>query len=279
MLRQLPFVVSAHAKDIWTTPSWEIAEKIADAQWVTTCTAVGAAHLRACAAPRDAARVHLNYHGIDLDCFARPDRRIAERDGSDPAHPAILLSVGRLVAKKGYDDLLRALALLPDGLHWRFVHVGGGPLKRRLIRLAKQLGIDARIDWLGRQAQTEVLARLRTADLFVLASRIADDGDRDGLPNVLMEAQSQDVACVATRVAGIPELITDGVTGRLVEPRDTAALRDAIADLIIDTHARVRLGTAGAAWLRERFAMTAGHDAIAGALRGALFTPAGARRP
>src|SRR3546814_17200132 len=93
-----------------------------------------------------------------------------------------------------------------------------------LERQATTLGLADRIDWHGPAAQAEVLARYRAADLFALASRVARDGDRDGLPNVLVEAQSQGLACLATRVAAIPELVDDGVTGVLVPPDNPAAL-------------------------------------------------------
>ena len=128
----------------------------------------------------------------------------------------VLLSVGRAVPKKGYDDLLAALALLPADLAWRFVHIGGGGLAAELRSRAESLGLAPRIEWRGALPQPEVLAAYRRADLFVLAAKVAGDGDRDGLPNVLMEAQSQRLACVATEVSGIPELIEDGATGLLV---------------------------------------------------------------
>jgi glycosyltransferase involved in cell wall biosynthesis len=279
-MRGLPFAISAHAKDIWTSPDWEIAEKIADAAWLTTCTAAGAARLRACARTGSASagdKVHLNYHGLDLERFAPPANApdtaaVPPRDGSDRARPAVIVSVGRLVAKKGYDDLLTALAALPDGCEWRLIHIGGGPLKDRLADLAMSLGIAERIDWRGRRAQDMVLDALRAADLFVLASRVADDGDRDGLPNVLMEAQSQRLACVATNVSGIPELIVDGVTGLLVPARDTAAIATAIAALVRDPLLRERLGAAAAERLAAHFSMNAGLNALDADLR-ATFTP------
>jgi glycosyltransferase involved in cell wall biosynthesis len=99
------------------------------------------------------------------------------------------------------------------------------------------------------------LREYRAADLFVLACRIARDGDRDGLPNVLMEAQSQSVACLATRVASIPELIDDRVTGVLVDPESPVQLADALRDLIADPEQRRRLGRAGQMRLAARFGM------------------------
>jgi len=258
----LPFAISAHAKDIWTTPDWEKREKIADAEWLTTCTAHAAAHLRQLLGDGDDARkVHLHYHGLDLKRFASPPARRVASAGT--TEPLALASVGRLVEKKGYDDLLAALALLPANLSWRLTHIGGGPLGKRLKAQAERLGIADRIDWRGRQAQAVVLEVLRSADLFVLASKIADDGDRDGLPNVLMEAQSQSVPCIATAVSAIPELIEDGVTGRLVAPGDPTALAAAIAELAGDVGLRQRLAERALAKLQTTFGMAGGHDAVA----------------
>jgi len=255
MIAGLPWSCSAHAKDIWTSPEWELTEKLADCDWLVTCTATNRDHL-ATLAP--AGRVSLAYHGLDLARFPPTDGARPPRDGSDPNDPVVLLSVGRAVVKKGYDDLIAALASLPDDLHWRLVHIGDGPLHETLERAVRAAGLDGRVDWLGAQPQDVVLRNYRAADLFVLASRIADDGDRDGLPNVLMEAQSQGLAVLATRVSAVPELIEDGVTGCLVEPRDRAALGAALAALIGDPARRARLGAAGEARVRERFAMRDG---------------------
>ena len=259
LLRGLPWSVSAHAKDIWTISDWEKREKLAAAEWAVTCTAEGHRHLAALAPAPD--RVALCYHGIDLGRFPPPSRREVERDGSDAARPVVLLSVGRAVPKKGYDDLLAALALLPPGLAWRFVHVGGGGLRRRLQQQARRLGIESRIEWHGARPQPEVLAAYRDADLFVLAAKIGRDGDRDGLPNVLVEAQSQGLACVATRLPGIAELILDGRSGLLVPPGDRRALAAALAALIRDPVRRRRLAAAGMARVAREFDM---HDGIEG---------------
>jgi len=253
LLLDLPWSVSAHAKDIWTTPEWEKREKLADSRWAVSCTAGNVAHLQALAPP---GKVELLYHGLDLERFPAAQRR--------PAHnPAIILSVGRAVPKKGFDDLLRALALLPRERAWRFVHVGGGTLRKTLRKLAVKLGIAERVIWAGAQPQQEVLRRYRDADLFVLASRIARDGDRDGLPNVLMEAQSQGVPCVATAVSAIPELVEHGATGLLVPPGDPPALAAAIDSLLADPARARALGRAGEERVRERFGHGANLDRLA----------------
>jgi glycosyltransferase involved in cell wall biosynthesis len=271
LLRGLPWTVSAHAKDIWTTPDWEKREKLHSCRWLVTCTATGASHLAALAPP---GRVSLVYHGIDLARFPASVARQGPHqgppgDGSDPGRPVTILSVGRAVPKKGYDDLLAALALLPAGLHWRFVHIGGGALLPELRRQAEQLGLSDRIDWRGAKPQEAVLASYREADIFVLASRIAADGDRDGLPNVLMEAQSQGLACLATTTSGIGELIEDDVTGRLVTPQDPAALAAALAQLIAEPERRDALGGAGEQRVRRDFAMEPGIAHLAAKFAGA----------
>jgi glycosyltransferase involved in cell wall biosynthesis len=250
IMRELEWSVSAHAKDIWTIPDWEKREKLQSASWAVTCTEAGHQHL-AGLAPNG--RVALCYHGLSLDRFPPPPPRADAGDGSDSARPVVLLSVGRAVAKKGYDDLLAALALLQRNLHWRLVHIGGGGLTGKLKRQAARLGLADRIEWRGARPQPEVLGAHREADLFVLAAKIAPDGDRDGLPNVLLEAQSQRLACVATSISGIPELIENGRTGLLMPPGDRQALANALAALIADPARRARLGAAGEARVRAEF--------------------------
>ena len=264
MLTGKPWSVSAHAKDVWTTPDWEITEKLGDCRWATTCNE--AAHLRLRAAiPTDHRQDHvaLLYHGIDLDRFPPSARPHAPRDGADATAPVRLLSVGRAVAKKGYDDLLDALALLPAALQWRLVHIGGGDALKPLRASAARLGLADRIEWRGAQAQQVVLQAYREADVFVLASRIADDGDRDGLPNVLLEAQSQALPVVATDVAGIPELIVHEQTGLLAPQRTPQALADGLQRLIVDASLRQRLGDAGQRRIVEDFAQELWIDRLA----------------
>jgi len=262
IMRGAPWSFSAHAKDIWTIPAWEKREKLGSAHWAVTCTETGRRHLAELAP--SPGTVALCYHGLDLDRFAPPGPRDAGGDGSDPARPVTLLSVGRAVEKKGYDDLIDALALLPPDLAWRLVHIGGGALAKRLERQAARLGLAPRIDWRGARPQPEVLAAYREADLFVLAAKIGRDSDRDGLPNVLMEAQSQRLACVATQLPGIAELIEDGGTGVLVPPGEPPALAAALDALIRDPGRRIRLGIAGEARVRRVFAMDGGIAVLAG---------------
>ena len=260
-IRGLVWSGSAHAKDIWTTPEWDLREKLASCEWLVTCTGTNREYLDTLA---PAGRVELVYHGLDLDRFPmRPGSRLT-RDGSASDQPVQILSVGRLVEKKGTDVLLDALALLPTALHWRLVHVGGGPLREALAQRARSLGIADRISWRGAMTQDQLLVEYGAADLFALASRIAHDGDRDGLPNVLMEAQSQGLPCVATDVSAIHELINDGATGVLVEPESPSTLASALATLIADPARRRVLGEAGRTRVATEFGMQSNLARLAG---------------
>ncbi|GIT87624.1 glycosyltransferase family 4 protein [Roseobacter sp. OBYS 0001] len=264
ILTGLPWSFSAHAKDIWTSPDWELREKLSaqsfGAQFGATCTAFGAEHLRGLADRTD--RVDLVYHGLDLTRFPDPPDRKARK----PDAPLALMSVGRLVEKKGFDRLIEALALLPDTLHWHWTHIGGGTLKDQMQDLAAAKGVADRITWRGACDQPEVIAEMRTSDLFVLPSRIAADGDRDGLPNVLMEAASQKLPILATPVSAIPEFIDTGVHGILVDDAP-----DSLAQAIRDFAARQDKGRAfaDAAYVRLRteFQMQPGINQLTKRLR------------
>lgn len=250
----LPWSMSAHAKDIWTSPDWEVREKLTEAEWTVTCTAFNTAHLRTLAGSDR--NIDLLYHGLDLSRFPDPGD-VAITDSMTDA-PVRLISVGRAVEKKGYVHLLDALALLPSDLDWTFTHIGGGPLLSALQDHATKLGLDSRIEWLGPRPQHEVLEAYRASDVFVLASKITDDGDRDGLPNVLMEAQSQRLPVIATDVSAIPEIIKDSVNGRLVPAEDAYALSAVIAELVRDGDARRTLGAKGREIVETEFSHDTG---------------------
>ena len=256
LIRGLGWSFSAHAKDIWTSPEWELRVKLADAAWGVTCTQANLDYLRSLSpAP---GKVHLVYHGLDFSRFPAPPVR---QPGTGDR--VTIVSVGRAVEKKGYSDLLKALASLRDEPRWRFEHAGGGPLAARLKVQAEKLGIAARIAWHGAQNRGFIFDLLGRADLFVLPSRLAASGDRDGLPNVLMEAQAFGVPVLSTDVSGIPELVSHDETGLLVPQRDPAALAGALKLLISDAQLRRRLGNAGAQNVRQKFSSEPGINFVA----------------
>ena len=241
-LVKLPWSCSAHAKDIWTSPHWDLSEKLADLEWLVTCTQANVDFLRGLA--NDTEKVSLLYHGLDLTRFPEPSGSSAA-DGKDADQPVTLISVGRAVNKKGYDILLNALARLDDTLNWRLIHIGGGPLLEQLKTQARELAIDNHIAWLGAQNFESVIKNYQSADLFVLASRIDKDGDRDGLPNVLMEAMSQGLPCLATNISGIPEILSNRENGIMVAPENPEQLTAALSELIQSPDLRKQLGKSG----------------------------------
>jgi glycosyltransferase involved in cell wall biosynthesis len=268
ILRGLTWSFSAHAKDIWTTPDWEKAEKIADAAWGVTCTMDGLAELGRLSDRKDAVR--LVYHGLDLTRFppAPVDRQ--PNRGKTPDTVVELITIGRAVEKKGFDDLIAALALLPTELNWHLTHIGGGEHLSRLMQQATLAGLSSRISWLGAQTQSVVIEKLRAADIFILPSKEAASGDRDGLPNVVMEAASQALPIIATDFAGIPEFVRHDVEGLLCQPSDLPALSAHLAKLITHPVLRERLGQAALVRLKTSFSTRNGIKKIYAALQASL---------
>lgn len=255
IMRGLPWSFSAHAKDIWTSPDWEISEKLSSqhhgAAFGATCTGFGARHLQQMS--DDPSRIDLIYHGLDLARFPAPPTREWRAAGD----PLKLMSVGRLVEKKGFDRLIAAMALLPQDLDWHWTHIGGGGLNDLLQDMAKDAGIAQRITWRGACDQPEVIAAMRASDLFVLPSRVAADGDRDGLPNVLMEAASQLLPILSTPVSAIPEFIDSGTHG-LLSKDDPKALAEAILSLAQNPKMAQDMAEAALVRLRRDFGMDPG---------------------
>jgi glycosyltransferase involved in cell wall biosynthesis len=262
--------LAGHAKDVWTTPDWELRRKLGDARFTVTCTAAGRARLDALRA----GQVELVYHGLDRRLFTAPPCVGSTRDGRDPADPVRLLAVGRFQPKKGYATLLDAVARARGAL--RLTVVGYGPLEAALRARAQALGLADRVTWVGALDQPAVRACYRASDLFLHASEVAPDGDRDGLPNVVVEALSQGLPVVATRAAAIAELVVDGVHGRLVPSEDAGALAGAIESLARDPAARHRMGVAGIARVAAGWDVDTAADRLAELLRATRPAAAGA---
>jgi glycosyltransferase involved in cell wall biosynthesis len=256
-MRGLPLSLSAHAKDIWTTPAWDLRRKLREARLSVACTAAGRDRLRALAPD---ARLELVHHGVDRALFAPPAAFGSARDGRNPADPVRLLAVGRFHPKKGFDLLLDAFSRVT--CHVTLTLVGYGPLEPALRARAEGLGVGPRVTWTGPLDQPAVRARYRASDLLVLAPRVAADDDRDGLPNVVVEALSQGVPVVATRVGAIAEAVEDGVHGRLVPPGNPGALAAAIEALAGDPGTRHRFGEAGIRRVARDFDLEASIDRL-----------------
>ncbi len=217
---------TAHAKDIYLTPADELARKIAGATCVLTCTGYNQKHLAELAG--GGTPVRLAYHGVDVSRFSAVGRTAREGSGVP-----LILSVGRYCEKKGFPDLIRACRLLKDAGH-RFLCriVGYGELEERLRETIAELEVGGCVELAGRLTQDEVAALYRRASLFVLPSFITEDGDRDGIPNVLIEAMMSGVPVISTNVSGIAELVEHQRNGLLVTPRSEREIAAAISLLL-----------------------------------------------
>jgi colanic acid/amylovoran biosynthesis glycosyltransferase len=224
-LAGVTYSLTAHAKDIFHSEvdADELRRKLADADSVVTVSRYNLQHLRDTFGA-DAARVRLVYNGLDLDEFGY----------SEPLdRPPVIAAVGRLVEKKGFDDLLTAVALLREqDRPVRLELVGTGLLEDALAAQVVELGLQDVVTLHGALPQEEVRRIVRGAAVFAAPCVVAEDGNRDGLPTVVLEAMALGTPCVATPVTGIPEVVTDGVTGLLVPERDPAALAAALARVL-----------------------------------------------
>lgn len=242
------FSVSAHARDLFTAEAVLMNRKMREAEFVAVCTRAGLEQLRRQHPVSSAGRLHLIYHGVDV-VELMPLPRIEPSD-----EPPLILSVGRLVEKKGFPILLRAAAMLRrEGIDFRLRIVGTGPDEPDLRRLTSGLALEDCVQFDGAIAHEKLIPLFRTADLFVLASVVASDGDRDGLPNVLLEALALGVPVVSTRVSAIPELIEHEETGLLANPGDPADLAAQMERLLFDEELRARVIERGRLEVVTRF--------------------------
>ncbi|HEX6492109.1 MAG TPA: glycosyltransferase [Candidatus Dormibacteraeota bacterium] len=236
----LPFTFTAHARDLYQIPEPALRGRAREARAVVTCCRVNADHIRGVVG-EDGPPVELIHHGVDLATF-RPAAVRAEH-----AVPEVV-SVGRLVEKKGFDDLLRAVALLRDrGVRLHCEIHGDGPCRAELEALRDRLGLAGVVDLPGARTQAELLGVYQRADVFALTPRVMDDGDRDGIPNVLVEAMACGVPVVSTRSGGVEELVTAGADGLLAPAGDVDAIAARLEELLVDPGLRRRLGDAAAA--------------------------------
>jgi glycosyltransferase involved in cell wall biosynthesis len=248
----ISFSFTAHAKDLYLTPKRIVRRRSRAATFVATCTGYNARYLRDLIGTDERKKIQLVYHGIDLSMFAAQDIPSGAAPAAESAYR--LLSVGRLVPKKGHEHLIAACAKLRDaGYEIRCRIVGGGPLQADLTAQIARLRLENVVSLEGSMTHAELIGLYRQADLFALAPRITDDGDRDGIPNVIAEAIAAGVPVVSTDVSGIPELVRHERTGLLVPPNDSTALATAIARLIASPELANSLAASARTLLEEDF--------------------------
>lgn len=248
-LTGIPFSFTAHAKDIYLpklNPFGLLATKIEQARFVATCTDANRVYMQQLCP--QAKHIHTIYHGLDTHFFAPPLTPVT------PSRPTIL-SIGRFVKKKGFPTLIMALAQLRDRGYDFTCRIIGEPGEdsEKVQTLVRELALDATIVLEGAKTQDELRTAYAAATLFVLPCQIVNNGDRDGIPNVLAEAMAMGLPVVATNISGIPELVEDEVDGLLIPQKHVDALAAALARLLDDPSLRQWLGTAARAKICQIF--------------------------
>jgi len=247
----IPFSFTGHAKDIYTdelNPAGLLRRKIDAASFVVTCTRANQEHL---ASLGSTTPVHLVHHGLNADF----EPLVASPTPRTPPARVRLLAVGRLVRKKGLDTFVDACAVLrARGVDFEAVIVGeSGDHEPQVRERVAATGLGDRVTFVGPLTQEALFQEYLRATAFALPCRVLEDGDRDGIPNVLMEAMACSVPVVTTEVSGIPELVQDGQNGLLVEPDHPEELADALHRLVKDPQLAEHLGGRGRATVLGRF--------------------------
>ena len=247
LLSEIPFSFTAHAKDIYTSSRDKLKRKIAQARFVTTCTGYNEKYLQDIGGDSSTPIFRI-YHGINVSMFKH------QRLNDCPANPYKILTVARMTEKKGLPTLYKALKILHDnGLQFRHALIGDGDDRQKILDLIASLGLSNNCEWLGTQTHEEVLRHFRESDLFVLACEIAKSGDRDGIPNVLVESLAMGVPALSTEVSAIPEILINRETGITVPPSEPHTMSDAIVQMLTDQDLRQRLITNGRKYVEEQF--------------------------
>ncbi len=247
ILSGLPYSFTAHAKDIYTSNPSQLREKIDAANFVVTCTRHNVEYLNEIAKDSPTP-IHCIYHGIDLDLFNHPEEKPV------PSEPYRLFTVARLTEKKGLPTIYKALSIIKkQGITFKHVLIGDGDDRNDILNLIQSLDLEDECSLLGTRTHREVLNQFKESDLFVLGCEIAQNGDRDGIPNVLVESLAMGVPAISTTVSAIPEILKDGQTGLTVPPSNPDEMAKAIIRICQDNELRELLIANGKSWVSEQF--------------------------
>jgi len=247
----IPYSFTAHAKDIYLSRKESLVYKMKEARFVVTCTGYNQQHLASLTGQQGDVAIHRIYHGLNLRAFPCHTSAV-----SVPLVRPLILSVARLVEKKGLLYLLQACRILTDqGYDFTCRIVGEGELRPALEQHIRDLSLTDQVELCGAETHERVIAMYQQATLVALPCIVSENGDRDGIPNVLVESLYMGVPVVSTPISGIPELITSEEDGLLVPPRDSKALAGAMARLLDDPLLRRRLAVAGRQAVLAQFDM------------------------
>ncbi len=244
----LPFSFTAHAKDIFqnTVNQKLLEEKLKAARFIITVTEFNRRFLTATYPAVPAEKIKVLHNGINLEFF--------NFEPQFPREKNLILSIGRLVAKKGFPDLLQACAILKEKqIPFRCVIIGQGEEAKTLEAKRQELGLTDVVSLAGPKTQAEVLPYLKRATLLALPCTVDADGNQDALPTVLLEALGTGCPVVSTTVSGIPEIVDDGKNGLLVPPNDPSALAEAIEKVLTSPERATRLAWEGRKKAEEKF--------------------------
>jgi glycosyltransferase involved in cell wall biosynthesis len=264
-LTGIPFSFTAHARDMYQIPRSSLAQRIEQSSAVVTICQANIDYMKQ-VVPEAKDKFRLIHTGIDTHAF-RPSIRARQ-----PGGPPLIVSVSRLVAKKGLLDLLGALKVVKThGRRFRCVIYGDGPMHEELVSGISELGLEDEVELAGATTLAKLRGVLPLADIFALTPFVTNDGDREGIPSSILEAMACGLAVVTTPVGGISEAVDDGVTGLVAEPHDVDGIARRIESLLDDDTFRLRLG----ANAREAIVRELGAEVVASQLA-AVF---GAARP
>lgn len=250
-LSGVPYSITAHARDLYQIPVSSLRARVDGAVALVTCCAANVDYLRQVLPAPLHSRLRLIYHGVELDRFVPAPR-------TDAHAPVEIVSVGRLVEKKGFPDLLRACHELKNAPtetppSFRLRIFGDGPMRADLTALRDRLGLRDEVELVGQRTGEEVLRAYRRADVFALTPCVTADGDRDGVPNVIVEAMACGLPVLTTDAGGVTEVVQHGTNGLVATPHDVGMLTRYLSELVTDATRRRALGDAGRRMVEERF--------------------------
>lgn len=245
-LTGLAFSITAHARDLYQIPRRSLRERARAASEVLTCCRANVRYLRSELDPPSFAKVRVIHHGVDLEQFVP----VSEQSGRSDVH---VLSVGRLVEKKGFPDLLQACKLVAAEHPFTLTIFGDGPLRAELEQLREELGLGEVVVLAGEHDSSAIVAAMHGADIFAITPYVTADGDRDGVPNVIVEALASGLPVLSTDVGGVAEAVRHGHNGYLAAPHDITEIARHLRELVADAGLRQRMGVAARTTAEEEF--------------------------
>jgi colanic acid/amylovoran biosynthesis glycosyltransferase len=250
-LLDIPFTLHAHAFDIFQRNQENVRHELENATAVVTISTYHHAYLAKLCPSINAEKLHIVHLGVDTKHFCPAEHTSSQKPTYEPVN---ILSVGRLIEKKGHPVLVDACwELAVRGIDFRCRIVGDGPLHTELAKRIEGYGLQDKVILCGALTQERVLELHQTADIFALPAIVARSGDQDGMPFVLIEAMACGVPVVTSPIAGIPDLVKDSENGILVRQQDVLGLADALQSLAADPNQRHRLGQAARQTVLQEF--------------------------